>query len=211
MAMGKLVRIPPKKAKKNRVATVSTVKRLIRQQQETHHHNEYGASGTNINTTGTIINLSDIAQGDTDMSRTGDVISLKNAFGNYSIIAGTSGTVTVVRLIWFQWRMDNGAEAPTIGDILFDTTNVPYLSNYKVDMSKFKVLADRMHYVGPIGGDANMLSRKISLRNFNKRLMYDAGGTNGKNQIYLLVIGNNASGATAPNMYYHFRLTFTDS
>lgn len=193
-----------------KLATVSTVKRLIRNQQETHHHNEAG-TGTECNTTGAFINISDIAQGDNDTDRVGDQICLKSVFGNYSLIAGSSGTLSVVRLIMFQWRMDNGAEAPALNDILFDTTNVPYLSNTVVDCSKFKVLYDKMHYVGPVGGDVNMIARRFSLRNFNKKLQYTAGGTNGKNQIYMLVISNNVSGATCPNFYYHARLTFTDS
>lgn len=187
----------------------SVAKRAINRYLETHHHNEYN-TGIEVNTTGNFQCLSDITQGDGDNERLGDTLMLKSITGNMNFIAGSAGTVSAVRCVIFQWKPDNNVDAPAVNKILFDATNVPYLSNFVIDQSKFRVLKDWLFHVGPVSGASNnlVLKRVNIYKDFKEKIEYQGAGTTGSNQIYIMVIGNNTTGTTAPNYYYHLRLKY---
>lgn len=190
-----------KRAKKAKVskATKTEIKKevikVIKQAEETHYKQEY-ANGTTVDTTHTLINLTDtITQGDTELTRTGDEIKLTSFQMRYNIyrnIASTTSTWCGVRLVLLKWYPDDSADAPYATDIMYDTTNSPYLSQFKQNKAlskKFKVLWDKQLVLGSptsanmatsYNGTLFVPSKKLG------RILFNQGATTGKGHIYLL-------------------------
>lgn len=163
----------------------------------------------------TIIPLSLIPQGNTDISRIGNQISLVglsyNFFAHY--VAGG-----IVRLIIFVDRMNGLAAAPPpVGELLINvaTPIEMCVSNYNTDFvgdkkSKFKIL----HDTGPIelfNGSQSYVAKKINKNLGMMKCQFDSPAfllTNVVSSVvYYCFISNNTTSSWA----YDSRLSFVDS
>lgn len=159
-----------------------------------------------IDWTGTITSISDVSQGDTDVTRDGDQIYIRSLEMSWEVAVGD--TYNIVRLIVLQWFP---ATTPTISDILLTSgNNDSVLSPYSHDTRfQFKVLYDRKIHVNT--DRPNMSLRFRIWRNFRfRRIQYIGGGTTGQNKIYILKISD--SGAVPnPTMANFAKMNFSDN
>lgn len=157
---------------------------------------------------GACIDLTGIAQGDTDITRDGDELYLKSI--RLKSLIQYADTYNACRTIIFQWYDDT---TPTPGDVLSPTyvggQQAP-LAPYKHDLaSKFKILFDKTILVDTYRPHA-ILDTGYITGGFKRRVHFTAGGTTGVNKLYLLQISDSGV-STHPTMIAVARLNFTDS
>lgn len=162
----------------------------------------------NVDTTGSIYQLSSIPIGTGDESRLGDQVTAKSLRFNYRVTVGD--THNLVRVALFQFTDSNANGNPTIGNCLQDVL-YPDISPWTHDnirSKRIKVLYDRVHFVN---ADREVEVAYVNVnKGFTRNIHYENGSTtNGKNQIYALVISD--SGVTPhPQFSLYNKLQFTD-
>lgn len=203
MVAGKLVKYVPRKGltefQKKQASRIA--KRAVNRQLE-EKYEDFVDTGTAVNTTARIIDITNIAEGSGSDQRDGDKISLTRIKGQLMML-NNSAANDVTRAIIFQWKGDTSITVPGVADVLHDTTNVPYLSRTLLEHRLINVLWDRTLVTGATASNEESLQvvRFNLYKGFNKTLTFQIGGTAGKNKLYLMLLGNNV--ANAPNSYYH--------
>lgn len=159
-----------------------------------------------VDWTGTITSISDISQGDTDVTRDGDQVYIRSLEFSWEVSVGD--TYNIVRLLVVQWFP---ATTPAVTDILLTNgSNDGVLSPYNHDSRfQFKVLYDRKIHV-----NTDMPNRSLKFRlykNFRyRRIQYIGGGTTGQNKIYIIKISDSGA-APNPTMANFGKLNFSDN
>lgn len=176
-------------------------------------HHLTNSSGQNIDYNGTVVQLSDISQGDTISTRSGNSILAKSLYYNYNIGAVAAGTNIFCRVMVIQDTMNLGS-APAPGDVL-TTVGAIHAPSSTLQITyaaqrRFKVLYDHMHRFsngGSIsGGDMGV----IKLGNTHIKYTSTTGTDEGRNQLYVLFISNLVT-TNLPNINFHFSLTYYDN
>lgn len=182
-------------------------KRVVSSVQEFKNYYQYD-TGTNVSTTGAIIDLCAVSQGDGDTNRDGDVLYKKSMELQYTIAAADA--TNICRVIIFQYKPDS---TPTAANILLDATNVPWLSAYNLDHKQmFQVMYDKVHHL-VLGADSELQSGRIRLygkKLGTKKIQYDSAGTGGSNKLWMLRISDSGA-VNHPAMAYYETFRFTDS
>jgi len=200
----------------------ASFKRFARKVVNTVAEKKYFAPGANVDTSvdiaGYIFSMSEIAQGDTDITRDGDQIYLRSI--TYSVTAQNNISFQnqgYVRVIIFQW-LEYDVTAPAVQDVLH---NVVWDSMYSHDTRySFRVLKDMRLKVTPplintvVGGVTTINSVGYSNKHgritkfAQPRLQYISGGLNGVNKIFCLVI---ALEDEQVGVSVRWKLNFTDA
>lgn len=198
------------KKKKQRISTIA--KRVLQRNAEWKHHNAVVSGATAF--AGGLNSLTDVAQGDTDLTRDGDQLTMgKLVF--FLELAQSSGVGfdvhNAVRVILFQWFPQS---APAVSDILDQGTGTAPYYHYFTDKAKsFKILHDKIHRLQrddpTAGGQVKIFKRRFKVRPGRKKIQYVSGGTTGSNKIYLLLM-SDSSVTPHPTAYFHSRLNFMD-
>lgn len=153
--------------------------------------------------------ISTIAQGDTDNLRDGRRIfptSLTlhwDAYADKNVGAG-------VRVIVFRWLSDNTTYTPTAGMILNDSGTPrhvlsPYATEYR---NQYNILYDKFVRCGYVTAGASHQGDFTTIP-LKKSIDYVGTSTAGKNQIYLMIVSDDAA-ATAPYVSCYYQLNYTD-
>lgn len=163
-------------------------------------------------TSGNVIILNSIGQGDTDQSREGNSVLMKSLlFRGYLSTSATAG-VTRVRIMLIRDNQQIGDTAPSQSDILdgdfTDPIQAPLNNN---TVGRFTVLADRKYCLNQLVA-AQSMAQEISIYlRMNKHARYN--GTSGsdiqKNGIYCLFIHDQPT--YSPQLNYSSRLTYVDN
>lgn len=184
-------------AKKRNPVTTSQVRQMIKASRdavaEKKSYDVFALTQPS-STLGNVWNLTQgIVAGDTFQDRDGRQIYAKDLQLHMRALTGaTSGTI---RFILFQDRMANGV-VPTVSDVL---STVQWLSEYNqilvVQEQRFKILHDVILDVSIAGQTVKSAKFGTSklLHNINYLLDTDVVGANGRNALYLIVIGSNAT------------------
>lgn len=146
-------------ARKGRqVATKSYVNRKLGNQIETKMFNGGYGNDSNVNTNGSIHDLSIITTGVAQGTRVSNMIQLKKLIFNAYITQGQSSFLSSdafqnVRIILFRWREDSSVATPVLSDIIDTVSNA---TNYGVSMpynyntrQKYEVIWDKTVMVYP--------------------------------------------------------------
>lgn len=108
---------------------------------------------------GTIVPLTAISNGTTDITRIGDRVSLHSCEIRWTGVV--SDQWNVIRLILFQWLPDSSNDPPSAGAVLADTSVSPVNSPFNHDSAlKMVVVYDRRIQVfeyRPIDGDTSLI------------------------------------------------------
>lgn len=107
-------------------------------------HNEITTSAS-INNTGTVYSLTNISQGDSTTTRTGNSILVRNLLKRIRFTKNASATTTFVRCVLFQDKQQVGDTSPAITDLLASATvdaplNLNTLGRFKILYNKTIVL-----------------------------------------------------------------------
>jgi len=151
-------------------------------------------------------------QGDTIATREGDRIEPVRLYGCYNIQFPSASLVA--RVIIFQWKPDNGVDAPSLAKILEDTSAYSTTANYvgsAVDRKKFKILHDKV-IPNPTGVTNQIVVKKFNISKFNSKFItFDTATTNGKGQVYVYLLSNIAVAGSGPVLSGHFRSVWKDT
>ncbi len=191
--------------------TVSRVKRIVNASREKKHHDEAIAS-TEINTTGAIVDLLTVAQGDSDLTRDGDQLYLTNFSLKYYVNREANATgFDIVRVLLFQWKPRDDEDVPTLAKVI--STSVPPMGHYGMDnKGRFKILYDKIHALGDADGALSSITRNVSIsKALLKKVQFNAASTDGYNKVYIGFLGATATGVNASSIVASSRAIFTDA
>lgn len=187
---------------------------------------------TSIATTG-VISTTPIIEGHTlppqnvtDGGRIGDEIYLKSF--EYKLMVQKDGASAnasdVLRVIVFQWKPNSTVLAPTAAQILLTdpiTTAVNVRSYFQQDYKdQYRILSDRVWKMtgtynvgtGAFNESCNQYHHvRVPLKKAHKSVQFTAATNAGANRLYILLIGNIASGSAPPTYQLVSHTRFTDS
>lgn len=193
-----------------KLATKQYVKKLVRKEAETKYNdNLFSAS---VDTTGTLIDVFDPAQGVADTDRVGDKVTLRGMRMSFKMAA--ADTSNYVRIVLFQWYPNSNLSVPTIGTVLFDVSTgdramtSPYVHDYQ---NQFHVIYDKVFTLA-INSDTIIRTRtfKPNFKYVKKTVEFTAGTVNASNKLYVFAISD--SGAIShPTVFMYTRVFYDDS
>lgn len=178
---------------------------------------EWKTHETAINTewtsTGAVVSLTGIAQGDTSGNREGLNIHLQSIQIDGTYSNGTTGNATKGRLILFMDREVHGTY-PTINDVLDSGWTIDSLPDHEKKM-RFRILMDRKIIMTPQYNGQTLRRRFKYYKKFKKpkKIFYlgtaATESSQGKNNIYAIVLSEYATpNGITPAMTC--RIKFTD-
>lgn len=198
---------------------VRHVSDLINRSKETNYTQEAGTAN-NVYTTAQFWHLTDnIIQGDGQGQRVGDEIDLRYVRLSCDLATKSTAAATTlndIRFIVFKWLEDDADLTPTVGAILEDTTTLPIHSPYvhdKASRSKFRVLYDTHFTLCDRSNGATRSFRDYLLKFGPKKLgklSFNEGAVTGKGHIFMMFLGNQASGNDNALMNYSFQVLYKD-
>lgn len=164
------------------------------------------STGINVSSTGTVISLNSIAQGDSQSNRDGLSILTKYLFGRIDTGLVAPAVSTFIRIIFFIDKQQQGDTTPSVTDVLQSSTTLSPLNTFQ--KGRFKILRDKTVILNPA-------SRTNSNHKFNIKLGHHIryNGTSGtdiqKGGVYMLLLSNEPT--NAPVVAYNLRLTYYDN
>lgn len=169
-----------------------------------------------LDSTGGVVSLCTIPQGDGDNSRDGSSCKPAQMTLRATISPNASATTpTTVRVILFRAKTEKST-APTLASLLEDTTQFDALVSPKQWSEKFntKIIYDRLFTVGDYssGSDPEVIRFRINKKLFGhiKWATNDTAGTDIENGgLYMAYVSSASS--NAPTMCYYNRLTYYDN
>lgn len=180
------------------------------------------ATGVSVDYNGTVVNLSNIAQGTDVNTRDGDSILLQ--YCSMSVIAFNHASATFggyVRILVFRDNEQDGVD-PTPGNVL-DTVGSPMAVvspyNFFTCMAgtnrkhRFEILHDQVIRLTPTTDITNMLQWEQFYKGGNKHILYDAAASadasNREGALFLLMVSDQPT--NTPTVNYFNRILFTDN
>lgn len=201
-------RYPSKQSKLN-PRQKKEVKKMVKGQIELKSFDTGGFPS--VATTGAVTRQTSIPQGVGNSQRIGDDVQLVKMDLSYEwAIADPFNTV---RIIYFQWHMDDAFSIPGLNDILFtapsnDPTNALY--NFS-NRDKYKILYDKRHFLEAGSEGSESFSKKLSIKIPHKTLSYNSGGVlTGTNNIYQLLV-TDSNTVLHPSCMNHIRFYYRDA
>lgn len=182
---------------------VSIMKGIINSEMKRFTNN----NTVNPSTTGTILHLSSIAQGDDVADRNGNSLLAKYLTYNWQVQMNASATATVTRVIVFVDTESTGGTPPTAAQLLQSPNNTisPINSDYT---QRFTILFDDT--IDTSINANRILNRKHYIPlNFHIKYTGSSGTNYDKNQIFMYHISNE--GTNVPNFDYFYRIAFYDN
>lgn len=170
-------------------------------------------NGTEINSDAILSNdMTSIAQGDTNTSRTGVKVTAKSLYIRGTLVQ--TGQDSVCRMVVVCDRQQEGDTAPTLGQVLGDGTIGPvYGATNLLYSGRFQILMDKVYSLD--ASDKPNINLKYYLK-LNKgkgiNVRYNGSGSTDiqKNGIYVFFVSNVTAANTGPLFYGQIRLGFTD-
>lgn len=190
-------------SKASRLVMTKIAKRVVNAEAEPKHNTGSQVSFTAVQA-GQMGLFCNVAQGDTETTRTGNVINALYANMKYHIkwdTAGVGGMVTC----WLIQDMQQIADTtPTIADIL-QTTQVDALPNWN-NRKRFKILSKKVFCQDT--AKAEIMTEFTQKLNFKISFNGSADTDIQKNGFYFLTVGNEA--VNTPIVVVTKRLVYTD-
>lgn len=157
---------------------------------------------------GSVYSISDVPQGDTDITRDGDQFVQRALRIRGKVVVADSHNL--LRMLVFRWKQD---DTPTVSDLLSSTyvgsVRAPYSPYHHDGRTNFTVLFDKTYLTDSYKTAVQIDTKWINLRN-KKQYMTAGSSTAGKNKIYVMIISDSAA-EPSPLCDIVSRLTFTDS
>lgn len=171
-------------------------------------HHDVTQVGTAIPSTGNIIGLAAVPQGDAFDNRDGSSIKVLNLTSRMSFVSSVSATSgTLVRLILFRGKQENGV-GYSATDIL-EAATVHSPKNY-TDRFRTKILMDQTFALNNQSTSHALTRFMTKVQKLQGHVSYDDATTNIEDGgLYMLQLSNQ--GVNTPNITAHHRLTFTDN
>lgn len=161
----------------------------------------------NITSAGTLTHLSNIAQGDTQGTRTGNSILARSLFGRIGLEMNPTATVSRIRILIVCDNQQIADTSPSATDVLLTASTLSSLDTATYP-NRFKVLKDMLITLD----DAKMMgsSFKINIPMY-KHIKYNGANSTdiAKNGIYILYISSES--VNYPTISYNLKLGYYDN
>lgn len=166
-----------------------------------------------VNNAGSVTNvtainkLSAVTQGQTDLQRIGDKLTLRNL--QYKLEMACSDAFNRVRVTIIRWNRDDNSDVVTSARV-YQALGLSLHSPFNFDSLRkgdFTILYDKVHNM--------VLNQDTTIKNINKRfkikssINFNAGGTTGEGHIYSLLTSDSGV-AAHPAINEYSRITFSD-
>lgn len=169
---------------------------------------------TTPSSSGSIQDLTTIAQGVTLTERVGDIAHLKQFWLSYTCNAANADVFSTVRIIIFQWHVNLAFRAPLVTDILqlaTDNVNAFLDINYS---DQATILYDATHSFSgtattPTASSNQNFQGELSLSKCNKKMVFQVSAAAASNFIFSLQISDSAV-IPFPVVNMKARCAFTD-
>lgn len=169
-----------------------------------HKHN---SGAVTINSTGTVIPLANISQGDTDAGRTGNSIFARNLLLNLDTKVNASNTgVNFLKIMLVQDNQQVGDTTPAVTDILLGAYPNSPLNN--ATFGRFTILKNWKFSLDMASRPAYMISKYKKLYH-HIRYNGTADTDIQRGGLYLLFISDQST--NAPSCDYQIRLGYHDN
>jgi hypothetical protein len=167
-------------------------------------------TSTTVNTTGSVLCVSEIAQGLDYNNRVGDSIKIQHFECRVRLYQNTGATETTMRVVCFR-DLDGYGTSPTTADF-FETVGVVSapLSPYKwLNRDRFSVLYDELICFNSTGGQTEEIVFSMPHSGHVKYLgTTAAAASDGKGSVYWAVLSDEAT--NTPSYALYSRILFTD-
>lgn len=186
---------------KKAFAGVNYLKGLVN--SELHKHDQ----GTSINpvNTGTVVHLTNIPVGDSEITRTGNSIYVRSVAINFELKYNTSSASQAV-VIWLVCDEQQVADTvPTFADI-FTSTDVNALLNIST-VGRYSILKKIKLIVNV---DEPIVLSKMFLR-MRKHVRYNGGNAGDIQKCGLYLVVTSDATAVLPTLRYYSRVSFHDN
>lgn len=197
-----------KKGRKLTKTQRKQVKQIISSVQE--HKIFDTVNATTVSYAGSVIPLSDIPIGTSDLGRIGDQIVPTSLEMRFNWFAADS--TNFCRAILFRWMPSFGTDPPAPGDILelVSSTNAVNSPIRQDTRNYFNVLMDKTWSL-VLSGDTVIKDFRRTMKMAKRKIQYISNSTTDQTGgIYMLFI-TDSSLTAHPAINYYFRLRFTDS
>lgn len=216
--------------RRRRPATKSAVARVVRQeidrQAELKFHTVNGPTGTPVYV-GNPYNMimTDISQGQTDTTRVGDSVYIKNVdirlWIRYPAPDTSIQPNAIIRVVVYQYKPNNGLLAPSLSRLYVDdyTTDPGPLSHRNIDHhNDFNVLLDECFTMSACNAATGtspsnsgvFIHRNLDMKRITKKIQYDTASAAHNNALYLLIFSSSANLTVDPTVDCQSRVRFTD-
>lgn len=196
-------------------ARQSRYPRLRRANKSELNYVDLASASYGLNTTGSITLIATIAQGTTVNQRVGKKAQYKSILMRGLVTAGTTGTTADGAALIIYDKRPTGA-LPVITDVLTAIRSDAFMNDNNT--GRFQVIR-RFNYT--CCGNAATPSTGTEAQNvdeyikFNGPITFESAGTGAIGDIdmgalYLITVGNQATGTTSPNLSVSFRVRFTE-
>lgn len=201
-----------KSSKKVSKPVKTYVQRSISRRTETKIQTGYHSN--EITSTLGAISLITISQGVTEDDRVGNVVTPTYFHFKGRIVPKSAASAQLVRLVLLQWKPNRNDFAITADDVLYDTTNQPLFSPLQFNNPQYKLLADRLYQV-PDVTETNRNGVPVYFRIPRRKMMKirwkNDNATEDSGHLYLVTIGETATGTGAVTLNAHHMLKFKDA
>lgn len=168
---------------------------------------DFSQASASIDYSGAIYSITDVAQGDTDVTRDGDQLTPLRLEVRGAFVVGDA--VNANRIVIVRWLPLDSSMAPAVASVLEVTGSAlaPY-SPYQHDNLRagyFEVLYDTF-FVEDTYSPIKQFYIDLNIPQ-NKKMAFNAASTNGSGKLFLIAISDSAA-ATHPNIQFISRLWF---
>lgn len=185
---------------------LALVRQELRRNEEPKHFDVL-SSGTAGIAGSSMLYLSSMAQGTTDITRVGDQVTLKHIEARWDAIY--SDATNFMRLVVFQWVGDAVSDVPAISSVLESTPY--YLSPYNWDQRrKFRILHDETWCLDATASPRTHLGHfKVGLK--GSQLQFLNASTNIEAGGLFAFFCSDSAAAAHPSYDLYTRIAYTDA
>jgi hypothetical protein len=192
----------------NRIPSLIKSMALLKSMVNSELHSAVTATaGITPTTSGQLVCLNQIAQGDGSGNRQGISIKAHSLLMRSSVSIHASATHTYLRTVLLVDTDNQGAD-PTLNEIFQGTPDV-YTPINENNLKRFRILRDSLTSLSQVGSDANKVSKDYVKLGFHVKFDGAASTDYQKNSIYLVHISSEAT--NTPTVAYNCRLRFYDN
>lgn len=167
-----------------------------------------------LSSTAILTSITQVPQGDGDTTRDGDKLLYTRLYWNLQFILATAGyDYAVVRMIIFQWKVDDTINLPVTTSILaYNAYNSPYNhdqgARYRVFYDRTFTLCEQGEPNKVLVEKCNFVKKTGSCKYISREMKYTNAAVTGFNSLYVLYITDSVNNVGVNG---YFRLNFTDS
>lgn len=183
---------------------------LIRVKRLKPEHKYYDVSGTAtlVDYDGSVIELNDVAQGDTDTTRNGDQLAMISLMLRFYAVINSTARCTFRLIVFYDSKNVVAIPTDILSSTYVGTSLAPMAPKSHDKRFDSKILYDVCF---PLIVDSDVKIRKKLIKLNSRRTQFQGGSTTiNSGSLKMLLISSLDSAANPPAIYFAARLGYTD-